>query len=243
MKTNILHHLFVKTHHRLFTTKATMTETINEEDEVVEKFSSCLEDNLDLLDGEFEESEREEVPSLEDKLIVHNGDLDGFKVEDDKESEEEMCGDVEPLDNDIEGSDEYSIVWRFPPIMVPPRETNILLESCLIMKYLCQETDNECFPHKIREDAILGPHLPPPKDFSSYTISSEIVEDTGVDTPYYLFSSQVVGVQKRRQLLGKNWSSQQLHRLLYQSLRVILGIQLQSLKKLMAIKEVLSWVP
>ncbi|CAN0916131.1 hypothetical protein LINGRAHAP2_LOCUS29549, partial [Linum grandiflorum] len=77
----------------------------------------------------------EEVPSLEDKLIVHNGDLDGFEVEDDEEFEEEMCGDVKPLHNDIEGSVEYSTVWRFPPIMVPPRETKNLLESCLIMKY------------------------------------------------------------------------------------------------------------
>ncbi|CAN0845568.1 hypothetical protein LINGRAHAP2_LOCUS4143, partial [Linum grandiflorum] len=88
-------------------------ETVNEEDEEEEKFYSCLEDNLDLSDGEFEESEREEVPSLEDKLIVHNGDLDGFEVEDDEEFEEEMCGDVEPLHNDIEGSVEYSTVWRF----------------------------------------------------------------------------------------------------------------------------------
>ena len=115
-----------------------------------------------------------------------------------------MWEDEEPLHNDIQATIENSIIWHPPPIVVPPGETETLLDSCLIMKYLCQETGNECFTHKIREDTITVSYLPNVEDFSSYTIKSRIVEDTSVDTPYHLSPPQSVTFKKRMSIQGMN---------------------------------------
>ena len=223
-------------------------EVGNEDEDEMEIFAkvvmeelSFFRDNLAVQDGKLEEFEREEVPFLEDNLIFHDEELEKFEKEDDEEFVKEMWEDEEPLHYDIQATIENSIIWHPPPIMVPPRETETLRDSCLVMKYLCQETGKECFTHKIREDTILGSNLPFLEDFSSYTIKSGIVEDTSVDTAYYLSPPQAVETKKRFPLTGTNWSSQPLHRLLHQFLRVLLRIQLQSLKKLMDFKEDLSW--
>ena len=124
---------------------------------------------------------------LENNLIFHDGELEKFKEGDEEEFVEEMWEDEEPLHNAIAAAVEHSTIYRSRLIMVSPREAETFLDFCLIMTYLCQETDNEFFTHKIREDTILVPNIFAPGEFSRYTIGSGIVEDICVYTPYYLF--------------------------------------------------------
>ncbi|CAN0886995.1 hypothetical protein LINGRAHAP2_LOCUS15491, partial [Linum grandiflorum] len=176
--------------------------------------------------------EVEESPLLEDNLASQDGGVEGFEKKDDQELQVEIGEDMGPPRHDIERPKEQPLTWCFLPFMGPMRKTETLQDSCLVLKYLCEENHNACFSYRSRELKVLEPRLHGLEDLSSSLDSLGIFEKYGVPTSFFLAPSQASPFTKHKAFKGKIWSSQSL-RLLLQSLRVLLSAQSQSLKKLM----------
>ena len=176
-----------------------------------------------------------------DKYIDLDVGVEEFERDDDGEWKEEVHEDLKPSKFDIAPPIEKPMVWCFPRVVVPMRPNETLQDSCLVLKYLCEETHKKYFPHKSRMDSSISrPPLDNLIDRPSTTISLGSIVELDVHSPTYLYPLQAYTSTRRKPQQGKSCHAQPLQ-LLHLSLRVLLGIQLQSLKKLMEFKEVLSW--
>ena len=126
--------------------------------------------------------------------------------------------------------------------MVPPKDIETLQNCCVVMKYLCQETNSKHLNTKVEEVRKEEPLMLKPEDFSSGVIGVEKVEVVGGETPFYLFPPQTYKFRRRRSFWDGNWSSSKLLGLFHHLLQLLLDTQLFNMKKPMAFKEAFSWL-